>query len=55
MVKSLHIFFNRIKTENQTPKQSQLTTVESIYNGVVKKQSRESKRDISGEYNIKNI
>ena len=30
MVKSLYILFNRVKTENQIPKQWQLTTVESI-------------------------
>ena len=32
MVKSLYIFFRRIKTENQIPKQWHLTTVKSVYN-----------------------
>ena len=44
-----------IKTENQIPKQWQLTAVKSIHQSEVKKHSRESRRDIFGEYNIKNI
>ena len=55
MVKSLNVLFNRIKTEIQIPKQWQLTTLKSIYKDGRRKQSREPKRDISREYNIKNI
>ena len=56
MVKSLNVLFiNRIKTENQIPKQWQFTTLKSIYKDGRRKHSREPKRDISGEYNIKNI
>ena len=36
MVKSLYVLFKRIKTENQIPKQWQLTTVRSIHKGGVK-------------------
>ena len=55
MVKSLNVLFNRIKTEIQIPKQWQFTTLKSIYKDGRRKQSREPKRDISREYNIKNI
>ena len=34
--------FNRIKTENQIPKQWQLTTVKSIHKGGVKKNIQEN-------------
>ena len=46
MVKSLYILFNRIKTENQIPKQGQLTTVKSIHKGGVKKNIQEKQRGI---------
>ena len=46
MVKSLYILFNRIKTENQIPKQRQLTTVESIQKGGVKESIQENQRGI---------
>ena len=36
MVKILYMLFNMIKTENQGPKQWQLTTVKSIHRGGVK-------------------
>ena len=55
MGKSLNVLFNRIKTENQIPKQWQFTTLTYIYKDGRRKHSREPKRDISGEYNIKNI
>ena len=46
MVKSLYILFNRIKTENQIPKQWQLTTVKSIHKGAVKENIQENQRGI---------
>ena len=46
MVKSLYILFNRVKTENQIPKQWQLTTVESIYKGGDKENIQENQRGI---------
>ena len=46
MVKSLYILFNRIKTENQIPKQWQLTTVKSIYKDGVKESIQENQRGI---------
>ena len=46
MVKSLYILFNRIKTENQIPKQWQLTTVKSIHKGGVKENIQENQRGI---------
>ena len=46
MVKSLYIFFNRIKTENQIPKQWQLTTMKSIHKGGVKENIQQSQRGI---------
>ena len=42
IAKSLYILFNRIKTENQTPKQWQLTTVKSIHKGGVKENIQEN-------------
>ena len=42
MVKSLYILFNSVKTENQIPKQWQLTTVKSIYKGKVKENIQEN-------------
>ena len=44
MVKSLYILFNRIKTENQIPKQWQLTTVKSIHKGGVKENIQENQK-----------
>ena len=44
IVKSLYILFNRIKTENQIPKQWQLTTVKSIYKVGVKENIQENQR-----------
>ena len=44
--KSLYILFNRIKTENQIPKQWQLTTVKSIHKGGVKENIQENQRGI---------
>ena len=46
MVKSLYILFNRIKTENQIPKQWQLTTLKSIHKGGVKENIQENQRGI---------
>ena len=46
MVKSLYILFTRIKTENQIPKQWQLTTVKSVHNGGVKENIQENQRGI---------
>ena len=46
IVKSLYILFNRIKTENQMPKQWQLTTVKSIHKGGVKENIQENQRGI---------
>ena len=46
MVKSLYILFNRIKTENQIPKQRQLTTVKSMHKGGVKENIQENERGI---------
>ena len=46
MIKSLYILFNRIKTENQIPKQWQLTTVKSIYKVAVKENIQENQRGI---------
>ena len=46
MVKSLYILFNRIKTENQIPKQWQLMTVKSIHKGGVKENIQENQRGI---------
>ena len=46
MVKSLYTLFNRVKTENQIPKQWQLTTVESIYKGGDKENIQENQRGI---------
>ena len=51
----IYILFNRIKTENQIPKQWQLTEVKGIHKGGVKKNSKELKRNISGEYRFKSI
>ena len=42
MVKSLYILFNSVKTENQIPKQWQLTAVKSIYKGKVKENIQEN-------------
>ena len=44
--KTLYILFNRIKTENQIPKQWQLTTVKSIHKGGVKENIQENQRGI---------
>ena len=46
MVKSLYILFNRIKIENQIPRQWQLTTVKSIPKGGVKGNVQENQREI---------
>ena len=46
MVKSLYILYNRIKTENQIPKQWQLMTVKSIHKGGVKENIQENQRGI---------
>ena len=46
MVKILYILFNRIKTENQTPKQWQLTTVTSIHIAGAKENIQENPRGI---------
>ena len=46
MVKSLNVLFNRIKTENQIPKQWQLTTVKSIYKGGVKENIQDNQRGL---------
>ena len=46
MVKSIYILFNRIKTENQIPKQWQLTTVKSIHKGGVKENIPENQTGI---------
>ena len=46
MVKSLYILFNRIKTENQIPKQWDLKTVKSIHKGGVKGKIQENQRGI---------
>ena len=46
MVKILYILFSRIKTENQIPKQWQLTTVKSINKGRVKENIQENQRGI---------
>ena len=46
MVKSLYILFNRIKTENQIPKQWQLTTVRSIHKGGAKENIQQNQREI---------
>ena len=46
IVKSLYILFNRIKTENQMPKQWQLTTVKSIHKGGIKENIQENQRGI---------
>ena len=47
MLKTLYMLFNRIKTENQTPKQWQLATVKSIHKGRVKENIQENQRGIS--------
>ena len=44
--KTLYILFNRIKTENQTPKQWQLTTVKSIHKGGGEEIIQENRRGI---------
>ena len=46
MIKRLYILFNRIKTENQMPKQWQLTTVKSIHKGGIKENIQENQRGI---------
>ena len=46
MVKSLYILFNRIKTENQIPKQWDLKTVKSIHKGGVKGKIQENQSGI---------
>ena len=46
MVKILYILFNRIKTENQTPKQWQLTTVTSIHIAGAKENIQENPKGI---------
>ena len=46
MVNSLYILFNRIKTENQIPKQWQMTTVKSIHKGGFKENIQENQRGI---------
>ena len=48
MVKSLYIYilFNRIKTENQIPKQLPLTKVKGIHKGQVKENIQENQRGI---------
>ena len=46
MVKSFCILFNRIKTENQIPKQWQLMTVKSIHKGGVKENIQENQRGV---------
>ena len=46
IVKSLYILFNRIKAENQMPKQWQLTTVKSIHKSGVKENIQENQRGI---------
>ena len=46
MVKSLYILFNSIKTENQIPKQRQLTTAGSIQKDGVKESIQENQRGI---------
>ena len=55
MVKSLYILFNRIKTENQIPKQRQLTTVESVHKGGVKEKIQENQRGIFLVNAVQNI
>ena len=55
MVKSLYILFNRIKTENQIPKQRQLTTVESVHKGGVKEKIQENQRGIFLVNTVQNI
>ena len=44
--KTLYILFNRIKTENQIPKQWQLTTVKSIHKGGGEENIQENRRGI---------
>ena len=44
--------FTRIKTENQIPKQWQLTTVKSIHKGGVKKNIQENQRAARKETKI---
>ena len=46
IAKSLCILFNKIKAENQIPKQWQLTTVKSIHKSEVKENIHESQRGI---------
>ena len=53
-VKRLYILFKRIKTDNQIPKQWQLTA-EKSWSKEKGRAKKESKRDISGEYSFKNI
>ena len=55
MVKSLYILFNRIKTENQIPKQWQLMTVKSIHKGGVKENIQENQRGIFLVNTVQNI
>ena len=55
MVKSLYILFNRVKTENQMPKQWQLTTVESIYKGRDKENIQENQGGIFLVNTVPNI
>ena len=43
---SLYILFNKIKTENQIPKQWQLTTAKSMHKGEVKENFQENQRKI---------
>ena len=44
--KKLYILFDWIKTENQIPKQWQLTTVKSVRRGGVKEKIQENQREI---------
>ena len=46
MIKRLYILFNRIKTENQMPKQWQLTTLKSIHKGGGKENIQENQKEI---------
>ena len=46
MVKNLYILFNKIKTENQIPKQWQFATVKSIHKDGVKENIQENQRGI---------
>ena len=46
MLKSIYILFNRIKTENQIPKQWQMIIVKSFYKGVVKESIHNNQRGV---------